>query len=354
MLANINSTHTKKWCLNLKKNGVFIALFSLTSIGDSDDWYLNLDYTFYPQRKPSKLDYFKLYFELKKAIKLFNPDILHSHFATNYSFMGAISGFKNHILTTWGSDVFVYPKKNFLFKLLLEFNLYKAKLVISTSHIMAVELANYTGKKIEVIPFGVDFSLYQAKKCSPLSIKTDIVLGCFKKTESIYGTDVLIKALSLVKKNITDKNIKLMIVGDGKNLEEYKQLAVNLDLKDDVSFLGWRNPKDVPELLSKIDICVYLSRNESFGVSLIESMACKIPIVASKAPGFVEVMENENNGLFAEIGDEKSAANAIIKLITDDKLNCHIIEHAFIHAQKKYDINENIKTQIDLYNRILN
>ena len=352
MLANINSTHTKKWCLNLKKQGIDVVLYSLNAIVDSDDWYLNLNYTYYPKVKPTKFDYLTIYLDLKKVIKKYKPDILHSHFATNYSFLGAISGFKNHVITTWGSDVFVYPNKNFIYKFLLKYNLKNSKLVISTSHVMAKELAKYTNKKIEVIPFGVDFNLYKVKTSIELRKKEKIILGCFKKTEPIYGTDILIKSVLLVKNAFPEKTIELWIVGDGKNLEEYKKLTYDLGLAQNVIFLGWTNPNNVPDILTKIDICVYLSRNESFGVSLIEAMACKIPVVATRAPGFLEVMGNETNGILVDIENVEESGKAIIKLISNDGLTLSIVNHAYDHVLNLYNITENIKQQIKLYENI--
>ncbi len=353
ILANINSTHTKKWCLGLKEQGIGVILFSLNAIVDSDDWYLKLDYTYFPKSKPTKFDYLSIYFDLKKIIKDYKPDILHSHFATNYSFLGAISGFKNHAVTTWGSDVFVYPNKNFIYRALLKFNLSKAKIIISTSHAMAKELAKYTKKTVDVIPFGVDFSLFKTKEFIPLSKKDKIVLGCFKKTEPIYATDVLINAVQLVKNTFPEKTIELWIVGDGKKLNEYKQLSKSLGLEKNILFLGWKNPNDVPSILSQIDISVYLSRSESFGVSLIESMACKIPVVASKAQGFLEVMENENNGMLVDIENVVASSNAIGEIILNDNLNKKITDHAYLHVMKKYNIIENVKVQIELYQKML-
>lgn len=358
MLAKIDSSHTKKWALALKEQGIEIALFSIHCPNKNDDWYKELEYVYFPNKDIAssglfaKINYITLFLSLKKMIREFKPDILHSHFATHYSFLGNISGFKKHIVTVWGSDVYVFPKKRKLNKLIFEFNLKKALCIISTSNAMAKEVALYSGKEVIVIPFGIDLDLFKPQ--SNQNDINEIIIGNIKSLEPIYGIDILIKAFERVKIKFPEKNIKLVIVGRGSKLKEYQTIVSDLHLKEHVVFKGSILPEEVPTILNTFSIFACLSRNESFGVSVIEAMACKIPVVVTKTPGFLEVVDSETNGLFVEIENVDDAANKISSLIIDEERMVTIKNNAFQRVNELYNLRDNINKQIELYNTILN
>lgn len=360
MLAKIDSSHTKKWALELQKQGVSVALFSLhLPTNKTDDWYKSLDYVYFPTKNITtsgiigKLAYVSVFFELRNTIRNFKPAILHSHFATHYSFLGNISGFKKHIVTVWGSDVFVFPKKRWLNKWILKFNFKHANVIVSTSHAMAKEASLYTNKLIEVIPFGIDFNVFKPDHKIKAN-KSEIIIGNIKSLEPIYGIDILIKAFNLVKIKFLEIKLKLIIVGKGSKFEEYQNLVLDLGLKNDVVFMGSVSQEEVPDILNTFDIFACLSRNESFGVSVIEAMACKIPVVVTKNPGFLEVVNSENNGLFVDIENINEAADKISELILNKDLVEKNVNNAFDRVKSLYDLKVNIVKQVELYKAIIN
>ncbi|MES2761538.1 MAG: glycosyltransferase [Bacteroidota bacterium] len=355
MLAKIDSSHTKKWALALKEKGVNVALFSIHLPNNNDDWYKALDVCYFPSKNIassgliSKFSYITLFFALRKLIKHFKPDILHSHFATHYSFLGNISGFKKHIVTVWGSDVFVFPRKRKLNELIFKYNLKNAACIISTSEAMAQEVALYSSKPVVIIPFGVDLNLF---KPQPNLSRDEITIGNIKSLEPIYGIDTLIKVFAQVKIKFPEKKMKLVIVGKGSKLSEYQKLVFDLDLTNDVVFRGSVFPEEVPAILNTFNVFACLSRNESFGVSVIEAMACKIPVVVTKTPGFLEVVNSEENGLFVDVENVNEAANKIGQLISDKSLVEKNSNNAFHRVNILYNLDNNIRKQIELYNML--
>jgi glycosyltransferase involved in cell wall biosynthesis len=357
MLAKIDSSHTKKWALALKDQGIKVALFSI-HLPNNDDWYKKLDYVFFPKKNITssgffaKLSYISIFFSLKHLIKNFKPDILHSHFATHYSFLGNLSGFRKHVVTVWGSDVFVFPKKRKLNRLIFKFNLKHADCIISTSKAMAKEVALYSSKEINIIPFGIDLNMFKPHHIVNLN-RDEIIIGNIKSLEPIYGIDILIMAFDLVKRKFPLWIFKLIIVGKGSKLLEYQKLVKDLGLENSVVFKGNVLPEDVPAILNTFTIFACLSRNESFGVSVIEAMACKIPVVVTKTPGFLEVVNSKENGLFVEINNANDAAEKISILILDKKLIVKNTNNALDRVKRLYNLNDNINKQIELYKMLL-
>lgn len=353
LVANINSTHTKKWALALKERGLKIALFSLATPFKDYDWLSQIDQFYFPKRNQIPIfKYFGLYFMLKKQIKEFTPDIIHSHYITNYTLLVNLTGFKEHITTAWGSDVFLFPKRNIINRFIVRYNLSNAKKILSTSHAMAGEIRLYTSKPVFVVPFGIDFRLFGSHTRAD-KIPVTFNIGYFKKIEPVYAPDVLIKAFSIVLRRLPDRHLNLVMAGDGTDLEAMKRLCNKLEITDFVKFFGWVDPIKVPDLLQKMDLCVYLSRRESFGVALLEAMAARVPLIVTRTPGFIEVAGDENNVLFVDFDNAENVAELIVRVITDRELYLSLADRAYKHVRQKYDINENISQQIELYEQML-
>src|SRR5690606_16308379 len=148
----------------------------------------------------------------------------------------------------------------------------------------------------------------------------EIHIACFKKIEKIYGIDVLLQAFSRLQQLLPKNALKLTVAGDGSLLPQMKKLAGELGISKNVSFPGWINSDQVPEILKTVDICVYLSQHESFGVSLIEAMASGIPLVVTKTVGFMEVAESTEFAQFVDVNDVEDTAIKIKELIENQRL----------------------------------
>src|SRR4051812_1136896 len=139
LVANINSSHTRKWALALKSRGLTVGLFSIDPPVSDITWSSDLDLVVHPEKKESFLPkkYFTCIRLFKKALARFKPHLVHSHFLTHYSFVAGFSGKVPHIATAWGSDVFAFPKEGLLQRMIFVRNLKKARMLISTSANMA-------------------------------------------------------------------------------------------------------------------------------------------------------------------------------------------------------------------------
>jgi len=118
--------------------------------------------------------------------------------------------------------------------------------------------------------------------------------------------DLLINAMHKLRLEIP--NIRLLLVGDGEKLEEYRNLAKNLRVNDIVEFLGYRN--DIPELMSLSNVAVSSSRQEGLPVNIMEAMAIGLPVVASNCRGnrdllianaHESIVQNSTNSFVDEI-----------------------------------------------------
>ncbi len=358
-LADINSAHTQKWVIALVRSGVEVGLF--TMFKPKDNWFLQ-----YPEIKilhtsnndfsndfVYKLSYFKAIPYLKKAIKDFKPDLLHSHYATSYGLIGALSGFHPHVISAWGSDVMNFPEKSYFHKTLLKFNLKRADLVLATSNAIVKAIDEIIKVKIKIIPFGIDLNYFKPTEISKQIPQNTLVIGTVKSLEYVYGIDILIKAFKSLKENNKNKKIKLLIVGGGSKENEYKFLVEKLNIKDDVEFTGKVTYDDVIKYHNAIDIFVNVSRNESFGVSVLEASACGNPVIATNVGGLPEVILKDETGILIESENIDETINAIEKLLSDEPLRIKMGENGKRFVRKYYNFENNVEDTLAVYNQLI-
>jgi glycosyltransferase involved in cell wall biosynthesis len=363
ILSNPANPHTIKWVKALDKEGFKIFVFGLSnydksvynnfknvqvfSYGLDDNLFIKSDGAF------SKIIYLKALKKLKQIVSEFKPQILHSHYATSYGLLGALSGFHPFIVSAWGSDVYDFPKKSFLHKSILKYNLSKADKILSTSKVMADELKLYTGKEIIITPFGIDTDIFKPSQSGNLFYDNEIVIGTIKTLEVKYGIEDLIRSFKLIKEKFSDLSLKLLIVGSGSQELYLKKLVSELGLENVTTFTGFISPDDIPCYQNMLTIPVFLSNHESFGVAVLEALACEKPVIVTNVDGFKEIVQDGINGIIVPVGDVEKTAAAIEKLINDKNLRLDLGKKGREQVTEFYNWKNNILQMVKIYSDLL-
>jgi len=366
MLADANNPHVIKWVNGLLSKGFSVSLFSLTRC-NHDNFAVNaifnivcFDFDINTNRKNegniSKLKYLKVLAHLRRYINEVKPDILHSHYASSYGLLGALSGFHPYVISVWGDDVFEFPRKSILHKSLLKFNLLKSDCILSTSNVMLKETKKYTSKNILVTPFGIDLDFFKPLVVDSVFDKHDIVIGTVKTLEDKYGVEYLIRAFKI----LTDRNptspLKLLIVGVGSQEEYLKKLVSELGLNNHAIFTGRVDYSKVPYYQNMLDVSVSVSTSdgESFGVAVIEASACEVPVVVSNVGGLPEVVVNNETGFVVNPRSAEQTANAIEKLIQNIDLRIEFGRNGRDRVRRLYNWVENLDLMVEIYDKVIN
>ncbi|GLI52413.1 glycosyltransferase [Thermodesulfovibrio yellowstonii] len=329
MLADPNSPHTIKWVTSLAKRDIDIMLIGLGDLKvKSYEPYPNIKVEMIGAKVTreegslKKISYLKSIPFIRKEIKKFKPDIVHSHYASSYGLLGVLSGFHPFIASVWGSDVYSFPDKSIFHRKILEYVLKKADVICSTSHTMAkrTRLFIQKDKNINVVPFGVDVNVFKPMKVKSLFNENDIVIGTVKTLEKKYGIEYLIKAFKILSDKYPELPLKLLIVGGGSLEEDLKKLAKDLGIWNKTIFTGKVPFEDVPIYHNMLSVSVSVSESESFGVAVVEAMACGKPVVVSNVGGLPEVVENGKTGFIVPPKNPEKTAEAIEKFLLDKTL----------------------------------
>lgn len=355
-LASAASIHTIQWAHYLKSEGLDIYVVSQHLA--SNDFPKDIPLIYLPYK--GFLGYFLNVFALKNILKEIKPDILNVHYASGYGTTARLVNFHPYVLSVWGSDVFEFPYRSLFHKNLLKKNLNSADVIASTSLSMAKQTQLFVDhKKIEITPFGVDLEKFDPSSFDKNANVQTISIGTVKTLKHVYGIDILLKALSIVFSDIKNEfpevsnQLNFRIVGGGTDMDELKKLAVELGIDHLTHFTGSVSHEDVPNELNRLDIYVALSRQESFGVAVVEAQAMGIPVVVSNVGGLPEVVQNGKTGFIVESENPQQAANAIKTLILDTELRQAMSLEAKQFAHSNFSWQSCAKKMSDVYHETL-
>lgn len=369
LLSDIDTPHTIKWATGLAGRVARVGVFGLIETSNTiyQD-YDNIDLFCYGLPKTlaksgegtlHKWRYLKAVFALKRVVREFKPDIVHAHYASSYGLLGRLSQFEPLVISVWGRDVFTFPDRSFLHRLMIQWVLRKAQFICSTSQIMARRTLKYTKDSAHVVPFGVDTAVFRPKQVvvKPFAAD-DIVIGCIKSLEPKYGLADLIAAFAQLKQQLMtplNTQVKLLLVGGGSQRQALAERVKTLGIEDDVTFTGPVPYQRVVDYHNMLDIAVFASTedSESFGVSVLEASACGRPVIVTDIGGLPEVVVKDQTGLLVPVGDIDALVEALKLLVTNPKQRMAFGQQGRQFVEMCYAWQNCLDRQILLYDRCL-
>ena len=149
----------------------------------------------------------------------------------------------------------------------------------------------------------------------------------------------------------TDLKATFILVGEGVLEDEIKQYVGSKRLEDRVIFAGFR--KDIPEILPEFDLFLFTSNNEPAGGVILESYACKVPVVAANAGGIPELVVDNETGFLAEVGNAQDFADKVMTLMNDEVLQQKFSKNGYQFLVDNHTKDVIAKQMIDELNDVL-
>lgn len=196
-------------------------------------------------------------------------------------------------------------------------------------------------EKIGVIPNGFD-----QKRFRPIAHENQtaqLITVC--RLVPAKGIDTLIQACGILKER--GNEFVLHLIGDGPTRPELEQMAVDLNIYEDIIFYGYMLHPE--EFMPFFDIFVLPSRAEAFGSALTEAALCLLAPVGTNVGGIAEQIENGKNGLLVPVNDPHALAIALEKLIADPSFRYQLARTAWEKAKKNYSLTRVIQQLTKVY-----
>ncbi|MBC8146642.1 MAG: glycosyltransferase [Bacteroidetes bacterium] len=320
---------------------------------------------------------FKAYLNIKKIIKEFQPDIVHTH-AFKPGFFGRIAASNLKvpvIIHTFHGHLFQFYYSKFLSKVLIRIEKYlarKSNKIIAISALQKEDLIKRFNicneAKIELIPIGIETEQFQEniidkRKEFRKTFKIDddeIAIGIVGRIVKVKNHELFLKAIDFVVKN-SDKKIRAFIFGDGIERGKIKSLASDLNIdssdwnnqnsKSTLTFVSWY--KEIEMAFAGMDIIAQTSLNEGTPLSLMEAQASSKPIVSTDVGGIRDITISGKTALLSDGNDEKMFFDNLLIMVKDDNLRHEMSVNSLEYSNEKFHYSTMIESLKKLYNNLL-
>jgi glycosyltransferase involved in cell wall biosynthesis len=281
----------------------------------------------------------------KEILTQVKIDIIHSHFSYPAGFLGTIIQKRKKIpciITehTWIKKYF----RSWIHKKCVLYALKNSSGVISVSIALKDDIALFCSRKVSVIPNVIEVDkFYLSEKHDHKTLNIGILggMGNYRK-----GLDILIKSVSLLK----DMELMVHIGGDGILLEKFKTLSKESGVFEKCKFYGEILAEDISGFYSRLDVFVLASRDETFGVVVVEAMASGLPVIGTDCGGPKEIITRDT-GLLVEKENPEELARAI-KYMSE---NLHLYNRDSIrkYAEEKFGQMSFVESVTHFYQDVL-
>jgi N-acetyl-alpha-D-glucosaminyl L-malate synthase BshA len=294
--------------------------------------------------------------EVAKREKL---DLLHVHYAIPHAVCAYLAkkmtGDDLKIVTTLhGTDITVLgydPSLNDM----IRFGIEGSDVVTAVSESLVKQTYDLLQpqKAIQTVYNFIDERVYYKKDKSDLreqygilpEEKVVIHVSNFRKVKRVED---VIQSFYRIQKKVASK---LLLVGDGPEISVVCKMVRELGITEKVLFLG--KQENVEDLLSISDLKLLLSEKESFGLVLLEAMACGVPSVGTNIGGIPEVIEHGVTGFLSEVGEVENIADQAISILIDPDLHKRFSENSIQRVKDRFSSRYIVEQYEDLYLKLI-
>lgn len=316
------------------------------------------DYPLFQQSSPYALS---LAAKIREVAVQHGLDIVHSHYAIPYAtsaflakeMLKTIGHDLKTITTLHGTDITLVGVMPSFYEI-TRFSISVSDAITAVSHFLRRETveAFKIDRPIEVIYNFVDseeFKPVREREIRSRFARNDESLivhaSNFRKVKNVPA---VVDVFCEVRKS---RRVRLLLLGDGPELETVERIVAERGITDDVLFLGEQD--FIAGVLAAGDIFLLPSENESFGLAALEAMSCGLPVVASNVGGLHEVIRDGETGFLFEPHDVPGMSDLILRLLGDAGMRREVGLKARERAQRDFGRDKIVGQYVSLYERLL-
>lgn len=340
---------------------------------------LGIDYITIPQmgRSIHPLNDYQAYRSLKKIIRDFQPDVVHTH-AAKPGALGRLAAaacnvpaivhtYHGHVFHSYFNSL----KSNFFINT-ERFLARKSSAIIAISEAQRKELVREfkiaPDHKFRVIPLGLDLDKFQQDQeqkrkefRNEFGLKEDeIAIGIIGRLVPVKNHHLFLKAIAHVLQH-SKKKIKAFIIGDGETRDALEVSAKQMEISfssthhpradGTLIFTSWRTDIDI--INAGLDIVTLTSFNEGTPVSLIEAQAANKPIVTTRVGGIGDIVIEGKTALLADVNDAETFCNHLLQLVENNDLRKQLGMNSDQHVMQRYGYQRLMHDMSSLYYELL-
>jgi glycosyltransferase involved in cell wall biosynthesis len=320
---------------------------------------------------------FLAYQKIKKLIKEFKPDVVHTHAAkpgaigrlaaSAMNVPAIVHTFHGHVFHSYFNTI-----KTNLFINTERYLARKSHAIIAISEQQKKELSSdfkiAAPEKFHVIPLGFDLDRFRTNRQEKRSAfraefnlaEDEIAIGIIGRLVPVKNHYLFLKAIAHVLHE-SGKKIKAFIIGDGETREDLENVAqqagIQFSTEKDIEhphplvFTSWR--RDIDVINAGLDIVALTSFNEGTPVSLIEAQAANKPVVSTCVGGIQDIVKEGETALLSDINDAQTFCDNLLRLVEDDNLRTQMGANSSQYVMERFSYTRLTADMTELYRGLL-
>lgn len=294
--------------------------------------------------------------QLEDLIKEIKPDLIHAH-SVYVVFNRVLQGLREKgVLDSLPSVVTIHGRPKPLIlpggEKTTDYDAFvdacPFSLILAVSNNVAEVLRDYLSRRgldipVQTLYLGINLSVFSPQP--EVSKQWDVAfLG---RLEIMKAVDLFPEMLSRLKPDFP--NLKFLMTGEGSYKDKLLRGFETEGVAEMVDYLGVVEIERVPDLINQSRIFIYPSREEPFGLSILEAMACGVPVVTTDVFGPSEIITRNKDGIAVPPGNVVELVKAVRSLLEDDKLRNEIGINGRKTVETKFDIGLHDSNLIEIY-----
>lgn len=307
LLGDATSPHIQRWSREMRARGWRVSLVTarpapidgveqrvLSPVRRSSEWLLRGS-------------------EARRAIAALAPDIVHAHYTTSYGYLGARAGLRPLVMTAWGSDLLVTPHRSPWMRWLTAWTLRRADLLTGDSRSLVEAARSYRPTApVHCIHWGVELVRFAPV---PWCDKPGFEIVSLRSWEPNYNIPAIIDAIAQLSSRLPALPLHLHLLGGGSLEPALREQVARQGLSAIVTFHGRLDDAGMARVLARCKVSVSAPTQDATSVSLLESMACGLAVVATELQANAEWLEPR---WLVPARDSGALARALVHLAQDD------------------------------------
>jgi glycosyltransferase involved in cell wall biosynthesis len=262
------------------------------------------------------------------------------------------------VVSSWGLGIptICHIRGSWTLDKIRKYFLHRATRLVTVSRALMAGFPPALAQRVQVVYDGVDLERFHPCRTGEpvrdeLGIEKDQpVVGMVSRLDPLKGQDTLIRAIGILQRDFP--RLILLLAGETSARDRWyqsrlEQLAQELCLPGRVIFMGARD--DIDRVTNAMDVAALPSRDEGFGLTLVEAMASSKPVVATAVGGIPEVVEDGVTGLLVPPDDPQALARALQALLSNPDLRIAMGQAGRRRAENLFDIKAHVHAMENIY-----
>ena len=300
--------------------------------------------------------------DLRRVVADVRPDVIHAGPIQTCAFIAIRSAFRPIVSMSWGFDLQEDARRNIWWDWVTRYTLRRSTFFTCDADISRRLAIGYgmNPERISVFPWGVDLQHFKPRR--PRIARPSLghrsrhrqgthapsfVLLCNRSWEPRYGVDVLARGFAAAARR--SPGLRLVLLGSGSRAEALRQILLDAGVMDRVEWGGRVSQADLPRWYRRCDLYVSPSHVDGSSVSLMEALACGLPVLVSDIAANKEWVQEGDNGWLFRDGDADDLAQKILSVAARPRTLEGIGRHARLVAERRADWKINFQILLRSY-----